>query len=256
MTMLARLVCVALLCVAGGVSARTVVFGANHKTGSVLLAHIEHATARCDIADTLRFNSHFAGVVSPNNTYVVMVRNPFQMIVSGYLYHRKGPEPWTVSSIPKHTDVQGHHLLWTDENVVPPRPHESYSEYLRRLPPIEGILAEMVRCEYREFTNARVVAEARDAPNVLMICLDDMMWSEAVFHQYLEHIFTRLELPSDCADTLHVQLEVEGPEVPHPHGTHQAPDDRDMLLHLARMLDVTHFNETVALLEREIGCDE
>lgn len=246
---------VLVMCIAHGMG-KEIVFGANHKTGSVLLAHIDRAVQRCDGDDVLRFNSHFAGVISPNVTYVLFVRNPFQMIVSGYLYHRKGPNPCTVRSIPHKADVQGHHLLWTDARVVSPHDRETYAEYLKRVPVIDGLLAEMVRCEYREFVNARVVSEARKEANVLMVCLDDVMRSEGDFHRWLEKIFDALQLSDDCVDALYEQLVSEGPEFLHAHGTQHTTEDRSLLLRDARMLDVVHFNESVARLERHIECNE
>ena len=66
------------------------------------------------------------------------IRDPRDLVVSGYFYHRKGPEPWTTcvhdSSLPFKARLVAAGLMGANE---------SYAACLQRLDPEDGLIAEM-----------------------------------------------------------------------------------------------------------------
>ena len=67
------------------------------------------------------------------------IRDPRDLVVSGYFYHRRGAEPWTTIESPTAED-------WYFANgVVPDALRDSgrsFSQYLQSMPEEEGLLAE------------------------------------------------------------------------------------------------------------------
>lgn len=68
------------------------------------------------------------------------IRDPRDLIVSGYFYHRRGAEPWTRIEAPTPED-------WVFANGVVPEglraAGTSFARYLQSLPEEEGLLAEL-----------------------------------------------------------------------------------------------------------------
>ncbi len=237
------------------VDSTAVVFGGNHKTGTVLMRHIRRAIELCTKSDLYAYDQHFAGPVEPDHKYVLFVRNPYQMIVSGYLYHKAGSESWTKTAIPKHPTPEGTHLLWNHELTMP-KQGEMYWQYLNRVPIVTGLMAEMIRCEYLEFPHAWINARLRDEPNVLSVCLDDMVLASDRFHKQLDDILQFSGVYGSCNATLHVNLDGEGPDVPHRHATSHDSDQRAWLMYNARRLDEIYFEGRVAELEEVVQCED
>ena len=127
------------------------------------------------------------------------VRNPFQKVVSGYLYHRAGAEHWTEWALDRLSSKPGtgaqrrgaapalggaswdtqlfesaRAVLWPTADAARPleprlslpaaRPGESYRVYLARVDETEGLLAELLRAQGEmgsmEAVHGRVVASA------------------------------------------------------------------------------------------------
>ena len=66
------------------------------------------------------------------------IRDPRDLIVSGYFYHRRCNEKWTLIPDPRDADLR-------DVNGCVPlgvKPGESYSDFLQRVPLEEGLAAE------------------------------------------------------------------------------------------------------------------
>ncbi len=65
------------------------------------------------------------------------IRDPRDLIVSGYFYHRKGPEPWT--------NRLEHPESWRKNGGMPSALHqgESYATLLQRLDQEDGLIAEL-----------------------------------------------------------------------------------------------------------------
>lgn len=71
------------------------------------------------------------------------IRDPRDLVVSGYFYHRRGAEPWCNVVSPGESD-------WATTNGNPPTRmgrNQSFAEYLRGLSEEDGLLAE---AEYRK----------------------------------------------------------------------------------------------------------
>lgn len=238
------------------INAKNVIFGANHKTGTALTARTRKAIIACDPNMTSMFVPRFNDPIERRNLYIISVRNPFRMVVSGYLYHKRGPEPWTREPIPRHVHVHGHHLLRSDPRVVRPYDVETYEHYLTRLTMKDGLLAEMVRSEHTEFPHARYCAGFKNTSNVFRVCLDDMMQDAFRFHDIMVREFKFLGITESCSNQAHRALDAEGPDVYHDHGTQDALLDRNGLLNMARALDQSHFNGTITRLERLVDCSD
>jgi len=235
-----------------------VIIGSNHKTGSAVSGYTQDALLKAKCARIQPILIHQVAEDIQNSTkYIIFTRNPFHMIVSGYLYHRRASEIWTKQSIPVTPIKQGHHLLHTDaffHNITPPKSTESYANYLKRLSIRDGIMAEIIRCQFREFPHLQKNAENAHYLNVLEICLGDLMKSQMEYHTEMHQIFVFLGIDDACSRELHVILDPEGPDTFHPHGTQDDPLNRSMLMEFARILDVDHFNGSIGRLEVEVGC--
>ena len=90
------------------------------------------------------------------------VRDPRDLVVSGYFYHRRGAEPWVNIAPPTNED-------WYFANGVIPQGLEarggSFAQYLQVLPEEEGLLAEL---EFRRNHFESIVAVASQHPNILL----------------------------------------------------------------------------------------
>lgn len=67
------------------------------------------------------------------------IRDPRDLLVSGYFYHRKGVEPWT-NEVP--ADPPGWRLRLQMAGLL--QPAESFAAALQRLDPDDGLIAEML----------------------------------------------------------------------------------------------------------------
>lgn len=95
------------------------------------------------------------------------VRDPRDLVVSGYFYHRRGAEPWCLKADPTPEDFVVVH------GTVPSAisAGESFSECLLRLPIEEGLLAEM-EFRTRHFESMR---SWPDSPDVLVQRYEDVL---------------------------------------------------------------------------------
>ncbi len=87
------------------------------------------------------------------------VRDPRDLVVSGYFYHRRGAEPWVDLAAPTEADwyfANGH----VPEAVS--RSGLSFSAYLRSVPEEEGLLAELAFRRYHFESMAAWPTEHKD----------------------------------------------------------------------------------------------
>ncbi len=113
------------------------------------------------------------------------VRDPRDLVVSGYFYHRRGAEAWTTESSPTEQS-------WYFANGCVPTGMEgtdlSFAQYLQSLPEEDGLLAEL---EFRRFHFESMEQWPADHPRISTFRYEDFMGSEvAVF----DAIFDFLEL--------------------------------------------------------------
>jgi len=111
------------------------------------------------------------------------IRDPRDLTVSGYFYHRRGAEPWTAD--PEPTDEK-----WRFANGAVPQAVKdsglSYSAYLQSVSEEEGLLAEL---EFRRAHFESMAAWPVDHPDVLTFRYEDVLGAEqptfdAIFDHY------------------------------------------------------------------------
>ena len=97
------------------------------------------------------------------------VRDPRDLIVSGYFYHKRGAEPWTRIQAPTADDwyfANGH--VSDDLQVA----GTSFSEYLQALPTEEGLLAEL---EFRVHHFESMAAWPHEHPDIALYRYEDVV---------------------------------------------------------------------------------
>ncbi len=110
------------------------------------------------------------------------LRDPRDLIVSAYFYHRRGAEEWVTLQAPTAED-------WYFANARAPEALQkdgiSLSEYLQSIPEEEGLLAEMeVRAPHFE----SMAQWPREHPDILTFRYEDILGHEQqVFGSIFEH---------------------------------------------------------------------
>jgi len=97
------------------------------------------------------------------------IRDPRDLLVSGYFYHRRGTEPWT--RIPNPTDVD----WYSAAGVVPVGMRGaglSFADYLASLPQEDGLLAEL---EFRAAHFESMTRWPSGHPDILTLRYEDVI---------------------------------------------------------------------------------
>lgn len=99
------------------------------------------------------------------------VRDPRDLVVSGYFYHRKGSEPWCRTPSPTAEDFR------VVNGVVPSgvRPGESFTEFLQRVSLSEGLIAEI---EFRRRHFESMLQWPAGDPRVRLFRYEDVIGRE------------------------------------------------------------------------------
>jgi hypothetical protein len=100
-----------------------------------------------------------------------LVRDPRDLIVSGYFYHRRGAEPWCLKRNPKNAD-------WKIVNGNVPsglRQDQSLSEYLQSVDQEQGLMAEI---ELRKFHLEAMERWPYGRPNTLELRYENVIGNE------------------------------------------------------------------------------
>lgn len=103
---------------------------------------------------------------------VHIIRDPRDMIVSGYYYHKRAGEPWCNYVNPTDDD-------WSIVNASVPKalPGEtSFADYLNNVSLEEGLAAEF---EFRQKHFASMMAWPTDDPRVMTVRYEDILGNEA-----------------------------------------------------------------------------
>lgn len=105
------------------------------------------------------------------------VRDPRDLVVSGYFYHRRGAEPWCRISDPRDED-------WRVVNGCVPdglASGQSYADFLQERSREEGLLAEI---EFRRYHFQSMRAWPASHPDIRLFRYEDIMGDERrVFEQ-------------------------------------------------------------------------
>ena len=197
----------------------------NHKTGTFFARQLARAVESTPHAVHVereqnwdgRFSSFSqfstvgsTGRLMPNHDKVVnFVRDPFDIVVSGYLYHKSGQEN---DKIPHATPVHAQDMIkWRNGlhtlshkacafNLPVPRASERYSEYLRRVSTEEGLTAEAIRSLTWDLpAMAKAYFTTLQYPRAMhSVCLEDVMRAQhngpVEFQDVLDHIGSLLGL--------------------------------------------------------------
>jgi len=113
------------------------------------------------------------------------VRDPRDMIVSGYFYHKRGAEDWCNIVGPSIED-------WRVVNGNIPAdmpPEHSYASYLKSLPMEEGLLAEI---EFRKHHYESMLAWPTTDPRMIIFKYEEILGNEKEVYRKL---FEFYELP-------------------------------------------------------------
>ena len=116
---------------------------ADHKTGHKLLGSIAETIFQVTgIAIKHLIYFRFADVVDNEDRWVVIVRHPFEIITSGYHYHKICDEPWFFEPGTNLYDglIKGAHRMYPEGNLCE---KGIYQEILKTFPPSSGLEYEM-----------------------------------------------------------------------------------------------------------------
>ena len=109
------------------------------------------------------------------------VRDPRDLVISGYFYHKRGADSWCNIVNPRQED-------WAIVNGCIPRsmpPNCSYAGYLQSLDVEEGLIAEM---DFRQYHFEGMLAWPRDDPRIKLFRYEDVLGNEAeTFAAILKH---------------------------------------------------------------------
>lgn len=221
-------------------------------------------------------------------------RNPFEVIASGYIYHKAGSEAWLGVSF----DDAGKDCHWEYympiKQAVPDEqkscfgtycksmaqimhsshsgsladflpdasPSESYSDYLNRVNLTEGLIAESLWVVNSTFAPMRFVHDyAADHPCSTNVCLSE--FSDDCLSSW-QRILSAWEMPEPQYSIL-----LEGAMKSCPRTSQQARDHSSAsiaeesnvahepeheMVTLLRELDRLHFNGRIAAFEEHLGC--
>ena len=111
-----------------------------------------------------------------------LIRDPRDLVVSGYFYHKRGSEDWTriPPAVPGAWDV----VNGTKPVQMPE--DESLFDYLNRVPVEDGLLAEI---DFRQRHFESMAAWPKDDERVLILRYEDIIGSElAAFSKVFRHL--------------------------------------------------------------------
>lgn len=162
-----------------------VVFITDHKCGSAMMYQLKEAY-RLNTNLNIDFQNFYMWNVNKwdsNNKYIVIIRNPREIIISGYLYHKS-------VSIKKEGWIHGGNYWGSWERFFSKEDKEFYKDYLEKglikddyqdvlknLSQNRGILYEMNNIADLTLRGRDLILDKwKDKDNVLFIQFNDMIW--------------------------------------------------------------------------------
>ncbi len=145
-------------------------------------SHVDQFMARQSQLDMASVNNHFVDVGDLSRTprASLFLRDPRDLIVSGYFYHKRGAEKWCHVHGPKPQD-------WKIVNGTLPdqlRADETYTECLNRLSLEDGLKAEI---QFRKRHFIAMLQWVAD-PRPLVMKYEDILGNErAAFEKLARH---------------------------------------------------------------------
>ena len=144
---------------------------------------LESFRAELSNTDLASLNNHALDLTAFGDYRISrFVRDPRDLVVSGYFFHLRGAEPWTTTPPVSHKD-------WMIVNGTIPEglnPGESFAAHLRRLSTEDGLLAEL-EFRTRHFESMREWPE--HDPAILTLRYEDIIGHErAALGRILRHL--------------------------------------------------------------------
>lgn len=158
-------------------SRETLVFGVHHKTGTELATHVSSCfTSEFGDKEVKMFT---CSSLRPNERAVHFTRNPVNLALSAYLYHKTTGEDWTW----KHGSAR--ELLSDDlYSRRKVKGNEAYTQFLRRVSPRAGIRAEVFRLLHKGGEFDQILEGERNCAKTkkcMEICLEDFTTSSSSY---------------------------------------------------------------------------
>lgn len=154
--------------------------GRSYRHFNSLIGEFKKNRYSLDIASV---NNHFVNLnEAPDTTRCsLFIRDPRDLIVSGYYYHKRGAEPWCKITDPRPEDFE------IVNGCIPTelKPGESFQSCLNRLPVSEGLRAEI---EFRKLHFDSLLKWMNQPPDLVVKYEDIIRNEEAVFRQ-LGHFY-------------------------------------------------------------------
>ena len=273
------------------------VVGANHKSGTYLARDVMASIRMARLADACLLASHTVtsvhwggletckgcgDVISRPVTVMAFVRDPFELIVSGYLYHKAVKEEWCgkpMRAFAKTSDTAKDFGLVTllqshDENKIPEEnpSGDSYAKYLSRLDMRQGILAEFVRASFRDLPAMELALVSKNHSFMNgehkhvhdYICLDTFtapkINGQDPYVDAWTRVFQFLEFPeASIPKAVKVAQKhdiVKNPSALHGHGTAHGNDYRKSLFQSAVEVDQAYLGGRYGRLAEALGCPQ
>lgn len=248
-----------------------------HKFGTILVDTLFDSFRRSRLKmNVKRFpKQEIENYTLPTTTdyrHVIVTRNWFDAIVSGYLYHKAGYECWMNARGEKkrivRTDEWDSHLGFHERDHIPfpPRNNRSICSCLAQESEEDGmrILMDLAVSKFYKGVVPywNMVQEKRDGQqHSLFVCYEELVdpfQQERIYHQILDWLFPagearNMSLSADLKASLeqqqHNQTVYSGG-----HATEHDPELRSRLRTLVERHDRELFNNTVATSNGIFGC--
>lgn len=269
--------------------------GANHKTGTFLALNVNKGIKQsrvygaCLTAALTQVDVHYAGL-DRNEAYlnfgkghgyrvVALVRDPFELFVSGLLYHAAGMEPWCKMKMgdqnSKATREAQHNFgIVSLLNAAPKHPKlptpqrtESYARYLNRVDARSAMYAEILRSGHRELPSLHTaLRESIIDDNIILLCLDAFSAPKnGTFDPYRETwrtAFKHFQYPEDSMKGALDLASVHDLSNKKKHSSREATHTtshghkRRELFEFAKIVDREEFDGHNAKLAEEFNCPQ
>lgn len=209
---------------------------------------------------------------------VTLVRDPFELIISGYLYHYAAKEKWCSEPMrgamrkPRGPREFGLKLVLDSydakDGLITADPGNApYDKYLKSISLEDGLLAEFVRATMRDLPALELALQATRAneDESSYECLDSFtaLKVEGAVDPYTEtwrRVFEFLEYPRASIPAMLTQAQkhdiVKSPTALHGHGTSKNPHKRHELFSTAFRVDQEKFNGKYARFAKQLGCPQ
>jgi hypothetical protein len=274
-----------------------VVLGSHHKTGCILMSEFSHILSTLMPPNWVVYrhcysNASLMGLASSTVPAVHFIRDPFEAIISGFLYHMRNSEPyWTNRALfdrPADEDlppcptseaiincdrVPAYHGFreffgekcassalpgdfnnWCEK--LPPANHddsESYAGYLTRLAK-RGQWKQAIMAEMVRFMAYEHLGwiESVRVRDAYHVCLDDLMHDADAFDRASQLMLEHLAFPEQTMDAALLQMGPLNPSRSQTSHGTSHDEHRVHLVELAKEVDAEHFHGIFADLNEEV----